>query len=74
VKNWIAIFALSLTASAYAGPPEWANNPDCASNQACGPSQGSGSDAEIASIPAPGTLALIGLGLTGLVLARKNKK
>lgn len=76
VINKIMASLLLLTAiSAQAIPPEHSNSsrPDCASNEPCGPSMGNGDPGAVA-VPSPGTLALVGLGLTGLIIARKKRK
>ena len=81
MKMVVASLAILIAVSAHADPSSQAlsKRPSCASVDPCGLALGhdvnvNAPAAEALAIPAPGTLALIGLGLTGLVIARNNRK
>jgi hypothetical protein len=66
MKTFMAVFLLLVSTSLLADKFDCDLNPDF---PAC-----KNSPLGLAAIPEPGTLALIGLGVAGLVLARKRKR
>jgi len=52
-------------------PEEVGRRPDCSLDNSCRVVRANPNS--IAAVPEPGTLALIGLGMAGLVVARKRK-
>jgi hypothetical protein len=66
MKTIMAVFLMLVSTSLLADRPECSYTPG-----ACSGGVPSG---KIAAVPEPGTLALIGLGAAGLVVARKRKK
>ena len=72
MKTFMAVFLLLVSTSLLAKQPDGLGRPDCSLDQSCG--QGRGNPNNRAEIPEPGILALIGLGMAGLVVARKRKR
>jgi hypothetical protein len=68
MKTIMAVFLLLVSTSLLAGRPTECN-PN-ANSYACNNFQARNA----VSVPEPGSLALIGLGIAGVVLARKRKK
>ena len=69
MKNIMAVFLLLVSTSVLAGKPTGCNsNANYHSPVSCGYVQ------ESNAIPEPGSLALIGLGIAGLVVARRRKR
>ena len=73
MKTIMTVFLLLVSTSLLAD-----NRPICSGDPgACaggGPSSRSNAGGNITAVPEPGTLALIGLGAAGLVVARRRKK
>ncbi len=68
MKTIMAVFLLLLSTSVLAKQPECARiNP-----QTCSQGRGPGPN-EFATVPVPGTLALMGLGVAGLVVVLKRR-
>ena len=72
MKTIMAIFLLLASTSLLAGKHECNDTPGACAGGV--PSNRGGRSNESAQIPEPGTLALIGLGVAGLVVARRRKK
>jgi len=69
MKNIMAVFLLLVSTSVLAGKPTGCNpNANDHSPVSCGYAR------ESNAIPEPGSLALIGLGIAGLVVARRRKR
>ena len=69
MKRSVAVFLIAVSTSAFADRPFDCNpNASSNSNVGCNPEQ------EFATVPEPGTLALMGLGLTGLIISWKKRK
>ena len=67
MKTFMAVFLLLVSSSLLADRPDCSLTPGgCVGNP---PGRN-----EVAAVPEPGTLALIGLGMAGLVVARKRKR
>ena len=78
MKTIMAVFLLLVSTSLLA--VGW-GQPDCASSdnpRSCGggnnQSATRGHNGNVTAVPEPGTLALIGLGAAGLVIARRRKR
>jgi hypothetical protein len=69
VNKILACFILVVSASAYAQQPECVR----IDPQSCG-NNGLIIAAEANQVPEPGTLALLSLGITGLIFAHKRRK
>lgn len=66
MKTIMAVFLLLVSTSLLADRPECSYTPGgCAGGIPSG---------KVAAVPEPGTLALIGLGAAGFVVARRRKK
>ncbi len=68
MKTIMAVFLLLLSTSVLAQQPECARikPPTCSQGRGPGPN-------EFATVPVPGTLALMGLGVAGLVVVLKRR-
>jgi hypothetical protein len=72
MRTILAGFLMLVSTSLLAGRPECSYTPGACSGGV--PSGNINHTNDIASVPEPGTLALIGLGAAGLVVARKRKR
>ena len=71
MKTVLAVFLLLVSTSLLAVKPDCIQNPDF---PACKQNPPGLLKGNMVSVPEPGTLVLLGLGLAGLVVARKYKK
>ena len=66
----VAVILIAVSTSAFADRPFDCNpNANSNSNVACNPEE-----VAFATVPEPGTLALMGLALTGLIISRNKRK
>jgi hypothetical protein len=70
----MAVFLLLVSTSLLARPPEGVNPPGLCDDPPCGRQNANTLSSSTASIPEPSTLALMCLGATGLVFARRRKR
>ena len=66
MKSVLAVLLLLISTSLLADRPECSLTP--------GACRGGIPSGKIAAVPEPGTLALIGMGAAGLIVARRRKK
>ena len=72
MKTILALSLLMISTSPLADRPDCSLTPgDCRGGV---PSDRSNAGGNFAAIPEPGTLALIGMGVAGLVVARRRKR
>jgi len=71
MKTLIAVLLLLVSSSLLAAKPDCFQNPDF---PACRNNPPGLTGGNIASVPEPGTLTLIGLGMAGLVAAKRRKR
>ena len=73
MKRILAVIIMSVSTTVFAGTP-FDCNPNANENSAVACNQGPLAGETFNSVPLPGTLALIALGLTGLIISRSGRK
>jgi len=71
MKTFMAVLLLLAASSLLAAQPDCLQNPNF---PACKSSPRGLSGGNIASVPEPGTLTLLGLGMAGLLVAKRRKR
>jgi hypothetical protein len=73
MKRILAVILITVSTAAFAGRPEGCNeNANINSAVAC--IENPLAEEEFATVPSPGTFALMALGLTGMMISWRNRK
>ena len=73
MKKTLAVVLIALSSQAFADRP-FACNEQANANSAVACNPGQLSQQEFATVPSPGTLALMALGLTGMMISWRKSK